>query len=912
MTSFEQSVQTVKHTAQTIQWVLSPDITDLPCAQENLRPLMGGKGASLWELAQWKLPVPPFCCITTEAFDATLQYNRLDQIMDWLISPAKNERMVPSEFAAAIMACELPTALLKRLEQFVLQHPNRHFAVRSSSALEDGQENSFAGLFQTCLNVQSMDEIACAIKTCWAAIFDERIQQYMQKHRITDTLRMGLILQCLVPAEKSGVIFTVDPVQGRDTEMLIEACFGLGEALVSGQVSPDCYRYDWHARQHTYRHIAEKEHWCVRLPAPLFTKIERLPAKFTRTPVLQPPEIEALASLAVTIQAHTGRPVDIEWAQADGHLYVLQSRPITHLGCAGIDGEWTTADFRDGGVSATVCTPLMASLYKSVMEPSMAAYLRRLGLSSTKDKDVWLQTFYSRPYWNLSAAKHYLSQIPGYNERAFDQGLGITPNYIGDGHVTNTTPATALKGLRALWMIERGCKQKLKQCPVFAKKQKQRLQALKATDFAAMTDAAMFEFATRFLTREYFENETTYFNFIYDNANINALFRERVQKLGFPPSDFPVLLGGLSDISHLAPIIAQWEIRERILQSPDTNRFWQTNTAQQIEQRFLAGETQYEMQSLKQYLDCHGHHAAHELDLRVPRHAESPSLVISQIQEVLQQPESNNPRQRHHRQEQQALDARNRLLAAIPRWKRRRIRRQLAAVRTCLWWREELRDLSTRFYFFVRHILLHVATRLVAHQQLTRVDDIFFLTLEELIALMQGKLPASTTAQRVTDNRRYYEGFRAFVIPDEIGMHHSSTPSTDTKDDGCTWGIAGSPGIVTGRARVIANIDQADRLQPGDILVTRCTDPGWTSKFSLLSGVITETGGILSHAAVICREYGIPAILAVKHAISLIEDGETITMNGCTGEILVGIGQHPMPLGARWSSIHANGGGEGP
>lgn len=908
MTSFEQSLQLLTHTPQAIRWVMSPN-NEAP-VHEDLRSLLGGKGASLWELTQWKLPVPSFCCVTTEALEATLQHNGLHEIADWLMSPRQSERTAPDGFAAAMMACALPSALVEQLAQFLMQHPERHFAVRSSSVLEDNQESSFAGLYQTRLNVQSLDDIVHAMKSCWAAMFDERVLQHVRKQGITDPLRMALIVQCLVPAEKSGVVFTVDPVHGRDSEMRVEACFGLGEALVSGKVSPDCYRYDWRTRTHTYRHIADKECRCVRLPVAPFTEMQPLPATMTTQPVLQATEIEALASLATTIQAHTGMPVDIEWAQADQMFYVLQSRPITRLGYAGIDGEWTTADFRDGGVSATVCTPLMASLYQSVMDPSMAAYLKRLGLRPTKDKEAWLQTFYSRPYWNLSAVKHCLSQIPGFNERAFDQGMGITPNYAGSGQVTKTTPVTLLKGLRALWVIQRGCKQKLKECPAFACTQKQRLQTLKALDLAGMTDATLFDFCEHFLTHEYFGNETTYFNFIYDNANINALFKERVQKLGFPDTEFALLLGGLSGISHLKPIEGLWELRERILGCADTRRFWQANTVQQIEQCFLSGETRHQLLALREYLDRHGHHATHELDLRVPRYAESPGVVIAQIQEVLQQPDNHDPRHRNHQQEQQASAARDRLLEATPRWQRRRVRKQLEAVRTCLWWREELRDLSTRFYFFVRRVLLHVGTRLVTRQQLAHVDDVFFLSLQELIALMQGTLPASIAVQRVTDNRRYYEGFRAFVIPDEIGTRYASPANRAFEDNENTWGVAGSPGIATGTARVVADIDQADRLQPGDILITRCTDPGWTSKFSLLSGVITETGGILSHAAVICREYGIPAILAVKHAVSLIKDGETITMNGSTGEILVGIGQHTIPLRARLQSKHHNDGDE--
>ncbi|HVL01845.1 MAG TPA: PEP/pyruvate-binding domain-containing protein, partial [Dongiaceae bacterium] len=728
----------------------------------------------------------------------------------------------------------------------------------------------------------------------------QRVLTYLKERTSATAMGLGLVVQKLVPAEKSGVLFSVDPVRGCDTEMLIEACFGLGEALVSGHVTPDQYRYDWFKAIECGRTVAEKDVQCVRLPQAPFTALEPLAAAQATAQVLSAQEVAELALLGLHVQRNAGFPVDVEWAKVGDQFFVLQSRPITQLGFSGIPGEWTTADFRDGGVSASVCTPYMASLYKSVMDVTMGDYLNRLGLKPRREREEWFRNFYSRPYWNLEAVKYYLSQTPGFNERTFDQGLGITPGYEGDGIVVGMTPKSIYVGLKALLAIKSSCKAKLKESPAFAEGQKKRLQQLKAMNPASFSDRDLFAFCETFLTQEYFRNESAYFDFIYDNSNLNALFKESVKKLGFDEKDYPLLLGGLSGVSHMMPIETLWKLRDAIQSSPEANRFWSEQDAAEIEFAFERGEKRFKLDLFAVYLDDYGHHSKQELDLMVPRYAEVPGYVIAQLKDVLQQPASGDPRKRNKRQEEQARAARDKLLNAAPFWKRHFVLKDLEQVRSFLWWREELRDLSTQFYFHVRRFTLEVQRRLLKAGVLQAQDDIFFLTMTDLVKTMKDEYRKDQVAALIERNRSYYQSFAGFTIPDEIGERYSGggIASGETSGDG-QIGVAGSPGVVTGTARVIANIHDADRLQPGDILVTRCTDPGWTPKFSLLSGVVTETGGILSHAAVICREYGIPAILAVKKATTLIVDGETITIDGSTGAISVLKGGEKTLLSAR-------------
>lgn len=883
-------------------WVVHPHSLD---ATANLRAMIGGKAASLYELLGWGLPVPEWCCVTTEAFEQTLRANGLVAVADWLQRPSQALPMPLSELREAIMACVLPAKIAQGVQLFLQRFPHSHFAVRSSGTLEDGAQASFAGLYVTILNVQHYGDLCDAIRTCWAALFDDRVRSYLQDRHIHGAMGLALVVQRLIPAEKSGVLFSVDPVRGCDTQVLIEACFGLGEALVSGHVTPDRYSYDWFAQQELERTVAEKEVQCVRLPEAPFTRLEPLDARQARQEVLSAAEVRELVEYALQVQEQAGYPVDVEWAKVGQHFYVLQSRPITQLGYAGIPGQWSTADFRDGGVSATVCTPYMASLYKSVIDVTMPSYLNRIGLPSKSDQGAWQQSFFGRPYWNLQSVKRCLSAIPGFKERVFDEGVGIVPGYPGDGVVTKTTPRTVLTGLRVLLALKASCRQQLKDSPVFAQEQKQRLRELLTLDLTSLSEDALFAFCDRFLSQEYFRSESTYFNFIYDNSNLNNLFQEAVAKVNFDACDFPLLLSGLTGVSHLAPIESVWALRGEIKQDAAALRYWQGNTPEAIAEALAAGERRFHLDSFADYLQQYGHHAKQELDLMVPRYCEDPRPVIANWQEVLSQPDGCDPRARNQDQQRNYQAARSRFLAAVPFWNRKSMAARLDQVREFLWWREELRDLSTHYYYHVRRVTLVVAQRLVELGVLQQPDEVFFLELNDLLQVLRGQLSTAQVSVLVARNRRYYRSFARFTIPDELGERFSMGAGVAPMgaQDEERFAVAGSPGLASGTARVIANIHDADRLQPGDILVTRCTDPGWTHKFSLLSGVVTETGGVLSHAAVICREYGMPAVLAVQKATTLIKDGEFITINGSTGKITLGTGDNPTSLAERRQAL---------
>ena len=291
------------------------------------------------------------------------------------------------------------------------------YAVRSSGSLEDLDELSFAGQYDTFLNVTAGD-VPSRIIGCYKSMFSEVILSYLldKKLDITD-LKMSVVVQEMVDADLSGICFTLDPATGEDKVMLIEVSEGLGENIVSGKTVPEDYHYDWYNGCEVRRDNDNK--------------------------FLSPEKVREAGETFSRIGRFFGYPCDIEFAVKDGELFILQSRKVTKINYSSITDVWTTADFKDGGVSANVCTPYMWSLYEYIWEYS----LRKFIVDSKILRDDELprklgEMYYGRPYWNLSAVKKTMSRIIGYKEREFDNEYGIQGNYEGDGQVTGVNPKT--------------------------------------------------------------------------------------------------------------------------------------------------------------------------------------------------------------------------------------------------------------------------------------------------------------------------------------------------------------------------------------------------------------------------------------------------------------------------------------
>ena len=722
---------------------------------------------------------------------------------------------------------------------------NTHYAVRSSGTSEDLAGFSFAGQYDTFLNVNGHQNLLDAIGKCADSINNERVKAYAERSSIDISgSKMAVIIQRMVDSEKSGVAFSIDSVNGSDKEILIEAIAGLGEQLVSGHATPDTYSYNWYDDAFAIYNGG----------------------------VLAKDEVKTLAKIVLDIQIFYGFPVDVEWAIADGTIYILQSRPITAITYRNIPDEWTTADFRDGGVSSVACKTLMGSLYGLVFNSSFVDSLKTIKLMPKSDNHSIYQIYFSRPYWSLTTEKVCFAKLPGYVEREIDEDMGVVPSYDGDGIVTKTNIRSLWSGIRAMAAIGKHIKRmesktnerKADILERFARIERISQQVVDSAfcDYAQNDTSRMTVVGcgmdskrinpnsksadelhgiwVEFIKNDYFLSEYTYFSYIFCNMILSTLFKDKIKK-HIPSNEIMNLMIGLKDLSHMRPIYEMWDMSRR----------------------------EYSDAEFDEFVAKYRHHSQHELDISYPNWDETPNAVRAAIADLGKLDDNLNPKALGEKQRQKYLDT----LAKVPN----KLHKDVARLRNFLWWREEFRDISTKSYYLIRALTLALGRAWENDGTLDKMDDIFFLSTADI----ESKANLARKAER---NKKYYYSFINFKNPNELGNRHVMRQERIIGSQ-ILKGIPCSGETVTASARVIRDIHDAERLEKGDILVTQCTDPAWTAIFSKISGVITETGGMLSHAAVVSREYGLPCILLVKNATLVLKDGDVITMDCKTGEI---------------------------
>jgi len=839
--------------------------------------IVGGKASSLAWLAEHGFAVPPWTVVPAAWLGEFLLGNGL-------LRPEFGDSFGLASMREQILSTPWPQEMEQRLLQLTATIlADGAVAVRSSGTLEDLADASFAGQYESYLELTTFGQLQMAVRKCWASMFTDRVYTYChQNGRAVAGLSMAVIVQRMVDARCAGVAFSVDPIAGTDDEILIEACPGLGEELVSGQIDPDRYRYAWKRGAETAR-------------------LEVVPG----APVLTPSMVAEIAMITAQVQAAFGRPVDIEWAVQDGKLWLVQSRAVTRVGTSGFTGEWTTADFKDGGVSASVCTPFMAALYERVFSSSLPEYLDHVGLVAQQpEEQAWYMVAFGRPYWNAGLVKQRLRGLPGFKERSFDEDLGIRVGYEGDGATTSFTPRSLIFGLRVLRRLSKSFAHRLERNPQIALRLEQSLSNWEAIDRESLEDAEFRTACEHLFMVDYVQCETDYFRTIYDNSNAQTLFQEKLAALAKKAPqgrvDFLALMGGLQNLSHLRPTREEAHLVAAMHSTGVAKDFAQRPT-QELIAAYQAGRAFPASALVHDYLARWGWMAPATLEIRMPRWSENPKPLFESIKRALAQDpsDSESADQTVAQAELRQRDAFEKAVAKcknlMDSWlpglssaRHRAFATRLKTVRELLWWREEMRMHSTRMYAIVRLWALEFGRRNFEAGIFIDLEDVFFLNLEQVVALLRGELSAQQAQQLIAHNRCYYQGFRDFHNPDEIGSRWLATGGETPvfADSAALHGIGGSSGSYQGTARVLQSVDEVGRLERGDVLVTRFTDPGWTSSFAGLGAVVTETGGVLSHAAVIAREYGFPAVLGVSGATQTIQDGERVLVDGDNGRVV--------------------------
>lgn len=828
---------------------------------------LGNKGKFLCVMKQAGFQVPDGIILDSSEYrDFIVKSGIAPEIKALLKSVNKeNVGVVSREIRALFEGKALDNDIKERL--FAELDESGYYAVRSSGTKEDLDEYSFAGQYETFLNVKGRDAIEKAIIDCYKSMFSEVGLNYLVNHAMDLTdIAMSVVVQEMVDAEYSGICFTINPVTGNDKEMFIEVAKGLGENIVSGKVVPEQYYYNW------------------------YEKKGRLTEGNT---LLNEARTEYFGELFLKVQLLFGYPCDIEFAVCGGELFLLQARRITGMNYGDLKDIWSTADFKDGGVSASVCTPYMWSLYEYIWEFTLRKFLLDSKILTEKEVDKKLgDMFYGRCYWNLSVVKLALSKVIGYKEREFDSEYGVRITYEGDGQTTKLTPGSFLAIARMFLAQKKILKERNENHQNYKEDLLQKYYDYKKRyEEGAIADIEKEWY--QLTKRTYLQSEATYFWQIFINTVHQSLYKDSLLKY-VSESEYLTLLGAIDNISHLLPFYDMWAISRKIRANEESLRFWQEKSVEEIKNCLGEkvhdenGADIYALAQLRELIENYGYHSDKELDVTYPCYYEDVAPLITNIRDMVSLGDEFSPLVDKEKGEAAYRKILQEIKAKVGEKKYGKIERKIQNMRKMLWWREEYRDISTRFYYIIRIYTMELARHLVKQGVLASEDDIWFIKVADLWAYMDGESSKEKLQHMVNSNREYYNAYANYMSENEIGGIFGEAQETGApKADGQLKGLGANSGRVTGTARVIEDFSQISRLQENDILVTRFTDTGWTPKFAILSGIVTEYGGILCHAAIVSREYGIPAIVSCHDVMKKIKDGQTITIDGGTGCITI-------------------------
>ena len=824
----------------------------------DLQGSVGNKAKFLMQMKKNGFNVPEMFVLSSQVYNDIVDFNDKSQyIKDSLVKLTKNNiNELSLHITNLFNEFEIPKNIISDISKKI--DNNRKYAVRSSGTKEDLEGLSFAGQYHTFLNVAGIEEVLKAVIACYKSMYEKENLSYLIDNKIdVNSIEMGVIVQDMVNSEISGIAFTVNPLTGNDKEIVVEVAEGQGEHIVSGRVNPEKYVYNWFEEKYDYN---------------------------TSNKLLKEEILNNLMGELLKIQVFFGYPCDIEFAYEAGKLYILQARPITKIIYSALVDQWTTANFKDGGVSATVCKPYMWSLYEYVWEIILKKFFIETKLVKENNLRKLGNMYYGRPYWNLSIVKEAMAKIPGYKERDFDSELGVTITYEGYGRTTKISP----KSILGIIPVAFAQKELTKEQNNNVDNYKNELMK-KYHEYVEMHKNPIDDIESvwhKLIKIDYLQSECTYFWKIFINTIQQPLFKKSLPK-GVSNSNYLDLIGGMKNISHLMPFYDVWKISRKICLDNLSYNFWINSETKEIERYYLENRKEYFIEELRAHIEKYGYHSESELDVSYPCYCEEVGKVIKMLKDTITLDDSFSPKYDNAQQYNNYCLQLENIKRNISSQKYKKLLKKIEKMREALWWREELKDISIRFYYIVRIYTVKLAKVYYEKGIIKDVDDIWYLKINNIFDFIENKKDADELNKIIERNRKYYNSFRNFKNENEIGTAFSKSSIAIKNSENGIKGIGCNNGIVTGIARVIESTDEIDRIQVGDILITKFTDTGWTSRLAILKGIVTECGGVLCHASIISREYGIPCIVSCYDVTKNVKDGSKITINGATGEVII-------------------------
>lgn len=857
---------------------------------------VGGKAANLGELSRvGGLRVPDGFCVTTNAYAAVVGRSErvaglLDELSGIEAGDVDGIGTVSGRIRQAIADLPLPAELADEASGHLDElGASDAYAVRSSATAEDLPTASFAGQQDTYLNVIGTDAVLAHIRSCWASLFTERAVTYRLQHRIDHrSVQLAVVVQKMVFPDVAGIMFTADPVTSNRKVISIDAGFGLGEAMVSGLANADNYTVQNGAI--TSRSLAAQTVAVRPLPGGGTEETQIEPDR-QRTQKLTDAQIVRLAGLGRRIEAHFGRPQDIEWAFADDTFFILQSRPITTLFPIPGPQDGTFHVYMSFGhqqMMTDAMTPLGLSFFQNQfaetplieaggrlyvdMAPDLASPTgRRIAMASMKSIDPLIDSGLR----DLMKREGFLKSLSRDGERY----LKLNGS---SGYFTWRLPVEAVKLYRS---NDPGAVTALRaEHDATLDRVARRLGALSGDElFPAILDVVTHEMKDAVI-------DPRSMGIVYLGMYALSWVNKHMEKwLGEKGAGDRLLTSVTNDVTSEMGL-ALLDVADVVRSHPAVLAALPTLTDEDFFTALSAVEGGQEAsRSIRDFLQQFGMRCSGEIDVTRPRWSEEPSTLVPMILSTIRTLEPNARASRVERSQREADELEKSLLdrtSRLPGGRRKatKTRTMISRLRNFSGYREYPKYLMMRHYWVVKQALLAEAARLVEAVAVQRADDVYYLSFEEF---HQAARTGNVDRELIARRRQEFEACERLTPPRVItseGEVLTGAYERARVPEGALAGVPVSGGTVEGRARVVRDLADAE-LTDGDILVTTFTDPSWTPVFLSVKGVVTEVGGAMTHGAVVAREYGLPAVVGVESATRLIRDGQRVRVNGTDGYV---------------------------
>lgn len=879
----------------------------------------GGKAANLGELAGSGFNVPEGFCVKASAYEFLLSSNDLHGEISEIASSINFNEIEDVEKKTAKIRKKITSANIPRILSDEIKDAYKVIgnsadaplvAVRSSVGTKDLKSSSFPGQMDTFHNLKGSDSVIKCIRECWASVWNARAVSTLHAKSIAyHEVIIAPVVQLMIPSTTAGVIFTVNPVNSNHDEIMMDASYGLGEAVVGGDVTPDNYIIAKKEKRILSFSPGEKKYKIVfdERKGAGNTKIH-LPEKESKAPCLEQWQVNELIELAIQIENHYGTPQDIEWAYADKTLYTLQSRNIKNLDTSAKEEK------------KNIPTDPHDVWSRKFGDEYLAGYAMPLNYDLLVR---WIRIDYFKEVARLQNRKDLMALEPirKYNGYAYMSGRYIacmlkslprnkrildSMNWFPDiwEEKIKEEPFQPWLGVGILFAFFRdhrvGIKKNIDVLDIHCQNIKRIIMPRIVQDYKKLS---LEEWRRQFDEVNEFGKE--HFRVIRWGVGFNnPIFHNLLSKLLVAWADdtdgalYQSIISGLTgtwtaEINH-----SIWKLGQTLKADQKLVDLFLKKQFGYQEMRSKQPDAHF-WQSFDRFIQIYGHRAATR-EISEPRWRETPDIITNLVRAQLQEgkspedPEKVASQSIARRKEAEALVLEKMGNGIWGRAKRRFIRFVYETTQNYTIYRENQRFFLDYILTHMRELIIEQGRRLTEKNILNEPFEIFFLEKEEFWEAIYHPSRSDDFREKIEKRKAHYNEWKnklpATYLYDDIEVEEDFRKKSAVADvpENILMGLGASRGKIKGKVRIIDEIKHLDQVKSGEILVVNNIDPGWTNVFPFIAGLVTETGGLLAHGALLAREYSIPAIMGVPDATKKLSNGEIIEIDGKVGDIRLG------------------------